>query len=108
MDSEKTAPFYPLSDTNHAGWVVIASLVFFVYAVLGLVAKIVLRFNITSLKLHDILLVAATISLFVQTICVLLSAGTGLGQHQKSLEQATLERYNKVTSLRTESILAAS
>lgn len=96
MNIETAAPFYPLTETNHAGWVVIASLVFLVYALLGLVAKIVLRFNITSLKYYDLLLVFATVLFILQTICILLAADSGLGQHLNTLSETALVRYNKV------------
>ncbi|KAK8066816.1 hypothetical protein PG997_013563 [Apiospora hydei] len=80
LDLNEYEPLYPVSDDNHAAYVVVPSLIFFAYAVLAVIAKNVLRFKWTTVKLHDIVLIVSTLLLVAQTACVVLSCNSGLGE----------------------------
>jgi energy-coupling factor transporter transmembrane protein EcfT len=95
-NDESAPPLYQLSDTNHAAWVVVASIIFFTYALLAVVAKVLIRFKITSLQSHDVLLIFAILLFFAQTVCVILSCNVGLGQHQDQLTADSAAQYSKV------------
>lgn len=89
-------PFYPLTEDNRAALVVVASLVFLIYAVIGLVIKLLIRLNITSMRNFDVILIAGTLIYVAQTACVLVAGNNGLGQHQDSLLTGQFEIYSKV------------
>lgn len=94
--TDAAAPFYPLTDSNHAGLVVMAAVIFLIYAVLGVGAKLVIRFNITSLKSHDSVLLVGTLLYLVQTICIVAACNHGLGQHQDALSEHDYNEVSKV------------
>lgn len=97
VNTDEAPPLYPLSDTNRAALVVVTSLVFFIYALLGVVAKIVIRFKITFIKSHDVLLLIAIVLYFIQTVCVINACNAGLGQHIDQLDQPTIHRFYQVS-----------
>ncbi|KAK7966275.1 uncharacterized protein PG986_000552 [Apiospora aurea] len=90
-------PLYPVNDDNHAAYVVVPSLIFFAYAVLAVIAKNVLRFKWTTVKLHDIVLIVSTLLLVAQTACVVLSCDSGLGSHLDNLSKEQIRRFNQLT-----------
>lgn len=94
---ESSAPFYPLTKDNHAAVVVVAAVTFLIYAILGIVAKLLIRLNIASLKGHDSILLAGTVFYFVETICIIVACNHGLGRHRADLSSETFEQYSKVS-----------
>ncbi|EFX06279.1 integral membrane protein [Grosmannia clavigera kw1407] len=90
------APFYPLSDVNHSGLVVLAAVIFLIYAVLGVGAKLIIRFNITSIKSHDVILLVGALLYFVQTVCIIVACNRGIGLHQDTV---SAHDYNQVGKL---------
>ncbi|KAK7954158.1 hypothetical protein PG996_015043 [Apiospora saccharicola] len=97
LDLHEYEPLYPVNDDNHAAYVVVPSLIFFAYAVLAVIAKNVLRFKWTTVKLHDIVLIVSTLLLIAQTACVVLSCDSGLGSHLDSLSKEQVRRFNQLT-----------
>lgn len=96
LDLHEYEPLYPVNDDNHAAYVVVPSLIFFAYAVLAVIAKNVLRFKWTTVKLHDIILIVSTLLLIAQTACVVLSCDSGLGSHLGSLSKEQIRRFSQV------------
>ncbi|KAK8035561.1 hypothetical protein PG993_010556 [Apiospora rasikravindrae] len=97
LDLNEYQPLYPVNDDNHAAYVVVPSLIFFAYAVLAVIAKNVLRFKWTTVKLHDVVLIVSTLLLVAQTACVVLSCDSGLGSHLDQLSKAQVRRFNQLT-----------
>ncbi|KAK8112062.1 uncharacterized protein PG998_008519 [Apiospora kogelbergensis] len=97
LDLHEDAPLYAVTDDNHAAYVVVPSLIFFAYAIIAVVAKNVLRFKWTTVKLHDIILIISTLLLVAQTACVVLSCDAGLGSHLSSLSNEQIRRFNQLT-----------
>ncbi|KAK8123101.1 hypothetical protein PG984_011771 [Apiospora sp. TS-2023a] len=64
---------------------------------MAVIAKNTLRFNWTTVKAHDIALIAAAVLLLAQTACVVLSCNKGLGIHAYKLDEAQLHRFDKLT-----------
>jgi hypothetical protein len=89
-------PFYPLTEDNRAALVVVAALIFLIYALVGLFVKLLIRLNITSMKDFDVILLAGTGIYIAQTACVIVACNNGLGQHQDSLTDEQFEAYSKV------------
>ncbi|KAM0345092.1 hypothetical protein ACHAPU_006978 [Fusarium lateritium] len=95
-DSQAAPPFYPLTEDNHAALVVVTAIIFFIYAVFGIVGKLIIRLNITSMKDFDILLLAATLLYFVQTACVIAASSNGLGEHRDAISENEFMRFSKL------------
>ncbi|WZH45494.1 hypothetical protein QYS62_006554 [Fusarium acuminatum] len=95
-DSQAAPPFYPLTDDNHAALVVITAIIFFVYAIFGIIGKMIIRLNITSMKDFDVLLLAAALLYFVQTICVIAACSNGLGEHRDAISDDDFMRFSKL------------
>jgi hypothetical protein len=98
-DSQAAPPFYPLTDDNHAALVVITAIIFFIYAIFGIIGKMIIRLNITSMKDFDILLLAAAFLYFVQTTCVIAACSNGLGEHRDAISEDDFMRFSKVGDL---------
>jgi hypothetical protein len=98
-DSQAAPPFYPLTDENHAALVVITAIIFFIYAIFGIIGKMIIRLNITSMKDFDILLLAAALLYFVQTTCVIAACSNGLGEHRDAISEDDFMRFSKVGNL---------
>ncbi|KAK7985702.1 hypothetical protein PG996_005060 [Apiospora saccharicola] len=90
-------PWYSVDDENQSAKVVVPTLIFFIYALMAVIAKNTLRFNWTTVKSHDIALIAAAVLLLAQTACVVLSCNNGLGIHAYKLDEAQLHRFDKLT-----------
>ncbi|OHF02274.1 hypothetical protein CORC01_02554 [Colletotrichum orchidophilum] len=97
-------PFYPLAENDHAALVVVASLIFLIYAIVGISLKLVIRLNITSLKSHDVALLVASGLLLSQTVCIIVACNHGLGRHQDTVESRDLETFHQL--FYTSSLLA--
>ena len=97
MSADTAAPpFYPLTEDNHAAVIVVAAVTFLIYAILGIVAKLLIRLNIASLKGHDSVLLAGAVFYFAETVCVIVACNNGLGQHRDAISTETFEKYSKV------------
>ncbi|KAH6963073.1 hypothetical protein DER45DRAFT_640656 [Fusarium avenaceum] len=95
-DFQAAPPFYLLTDDNHAALVVITAIIFFIYAIFGIIGKMIIRLNITSMKDFDILLLAAALLYFVQTICVIAACSSGLGEHRDDISEDDFIRFSKL------------
>ncbi|KAG5657800.1 hypothetical protein KAF25_007833 [Fusarium avenaceum] len=95
-DFQAAPPFYPLTDDNHAALVVITAIIFFIYAMFGIIGKMIIRLNITSMKDFDVLLLAAALLYFVQTTCVIAACSRGLGEHRDAISEDDFIRFSKV------------
>ncbi|KAG7048381.1 integral membrane protein [Colletotrichum scovillei] len=89
-------PFYALTGDDQAALVVVASLIFLIYAIVGISLKLIIRLNITSLKSHDVILLAATGLLLSQTVCIIIACNHGLGHHQDVVELYDLEAFHEL------------
>ncbi|KAK8104385.1 uncharacterized protein PG998_011418 [Apiospora kogelbergensis] len=90
-------PWYSADDEDRTAKVVVPTLIFFIYALMAVVAKNTLRFNWTTVKAHDVALIVATVLLVAQTTCVVLSCNNGLGLHASKLAADQLYRFDKLT-----------
>lgn len=96
MAVDALPPLYPFVDDNHASWVVIFSIVFYIYSLMAVAAKIFIRFHLLTLQSYDFALILGMICLFVQTAVVITACNSGLGRHFDSLSVDELIRYQKV------------
>lgn len=62
MDTDSAPPYYAITGDNHSAWVIVTSVVFLVYLIMGVAAKIALRINLTSIRAPDICLMAGLVS----------------------------------------------
>ncbi|KAH7120360.1 hypothetical protein B0J13DRAFT_649137 [Dactylonectria estremocensis] len=95
-DSYAAPAFYALTENNRAGLVVVASIVFLVYAILGTLTKLLIRLNITSMRDYDYSLLFALVLYFAQTACVVAACNRGLGVHRDDITADDFERYGKL------------
>lgn len=95
MDNE-SEPFFQVTPDNHAGWVVITTVSFVVYAMLGVSAKLVYRLQLTAMKSYDWAVILAMLLALVQSILVVNACHHGLGQHQAALPESTFDIFSKV------------
>lgn len=98
MEDIPRPPLYPLTEDNRAALVVVAALVFLIYAVLGLIIKLLIRLNITAMRDFDVILLVGTVFYVGQTACVMIASNNGLGQHQDAISMDEFEIYSKVFS----------
>ncbi|UZP38391.1 hypothetical protein NXS19_006207 [Fusarium pseudograminearum] len=94
--SQAAPPFYPLTDSNHAALVVVTAIIFFIYAILGIVGKLIIRLNITSMKDFDIWLLVSALIYFIQTACVVAACNHGLGEHRDNISDDDFVRFSKL------------
>ncbi|KAF4460890.1 hypothetical protein FALBO_12326 [Fusarium albosuccineum] len=94
--SEAAPPFYPLTQENHSALVVVTAVIFFIYSLLGIIGKLIIRLNITSMKDFDLVLLASTLLYFVQTCCVIAACNNGLGEHRDAVSDANFDRFSKL------------
>ncbi|KAF5985464.1 hypothetical protein FBULB1_2893 [Fusarium bulbicola] len=97
--SQAAPPFYPLTESNHTALVVITAVIFFIYSILGIVGKLIIRLNITSTKDFDVGLLIAALLCFIQTACVVAACNHGLGEHRDALSDENFGRFSKVTDV---------
>jgi hypothetical protein len=94
--SQAAPPFYPLTQSNHAALVVVTAIVFLIYAILGIVGKLIIRLNITSMKDFDIGLLVSALIYFIQTACVVAACNHGLGEHRDAIPEDEFVHFTKV------------
>ncbi|KAF5642509.1 uncharacterized protein FTJAE_3666 [Fusarium tjaetaba] len=94
--SQAAPPFYPLTESNHAALVVITAVIFFIYAILGIIGKLIIRLNITSMKDFDVGLLIAALLYFIQTACVVAACNHGLGEHRDAQSDQEFGRFSKL------------
>ena len=61
MDEGTPSPYFTVNSEDHAGWLVVVSIVFLIYSVMGVVGKIILKVNITSMRNPDFILIASLV-----------------------------------------------
>ncbi|RSL37877.1 hypothetical protein CEP53_015404 [Fusarium sp. AF-6] len=96
LDSDQSPPFYPLTKDNHGALVVVTAVIFFIYALLGIVGKLIIRLNITSMKDFDLLLLGSAAIYFCQTACVVAACNHGLGEHRKNVSNEDFASFSKL------------
>ncbi|GKU05870.1 integral membrane protein [Fusarium langsethiae] len=94
--SQVAPPFYPLTESNHAALVVVTAIIFFIYAILGIIGKLIIRLNITSMKDFDIGLLVAAILYFIQTSCVVAACNHGLGEHRDTISEENFIHFSRL------------
>jgi len=92
----ESEPFFQATSDNHAGWVVIVTVSFVIYAILGVSAKLIYRLQLTAMKLYDWAVVVAMLLALVQSILVVNACHHGLGQHQAALPNSKFDVFLKV------------
>ncbi|KAM5344335.1 hypothetical protein ACJ41O_012872 [Fusarium nematophilum] len=92
----QSEPFYPLTEDNHAALVVVTAVIFLIYAYLGIIAKLIIRLNITSMKDFDLVLLGSIALYSAQTACVIAACNDGLGQHRDEISADGFVRYSKL------------
>ncbi|TDZ48403.1 hypothetical protein CTRI78_v008175 [Colletotrichum trifolii] len=98
LDTEPAPPLYALTEDDKGALAVVSALVFFIYAVIGIALKLIIRLNITSLKSHDLVLLASVVLLFIETALVVAACNHGLGRHQDTVSREDLDIYYKAKS----------
>jgi hypothetical protein len=96
MDDQQAPPFYPLTPDDRAALVVVAALIFLIHGVLGVIIKLFIRLNVTSMKDFDIVLLVGAFAYVAQTACVIVACNHGLGRHQDTVSFSDFEVYSKV------------
>lgn len=116
MDEVTPSPYFTVTPDNHAGWLVVGSIIFLIYAAMGVAGKIILRVNVTVMRAPDFMLVASLVSelagksnlaneykvlLLIETALVIEACNNGLGQHSSALPAAQFDIFAKVSYLYT-------
>ncbi len=93
--------FFEVSSTNHVRWVVIVTVTFLVYSIMGVVAKLVSRFRLAALKSYGWSVILGMVLAFVQSVLILKACCNGLGKHEAILSQQPLNctRMDVILSL---------
>lgn len=89
------APFFEVSSTNHAGWVVIVTVTFLVYSIMGVVAKLVSRFLLAAVMSYDWSVMLGIVFAFVQSVWILMACRNCLGKHETILSSLAIELFSK-------------
>lgn len=99
MESRHTSsPLFTVTGDDHAGWVVVISIVFFIYSLLSVTAKLIIQFRLVTLQAFDYFIVVGAVILLVQTVLTVASCSSGLGKHIRALDLTDLTRYNQASS----------
>lgn len=114
MDEGTPSPYFTVSSEDHAGWLVVVSIVFLIYSVMGVVGKIILKVNMTSMRNPDFILIASLVFssngghwsctdrdkalLLIQTVFIVSACNKGLGRHSASLDAEQFDTFAKVRS----------
>lgn len=98
MSDDTYPPYFAITERDQSAWVVVVSIVFFIYSLLIVTAKIVIQGRTISLKAFDYMLIVGIIILFAETAVTVASCKTGLGRHLVDLTRAERALYNKVRS----------
>lgn len=103
MSVDVLPPLYAFEVDNHAAWVVTFCVTFFIYSLVAVAAKLIVRFHLLSLQTFDYALMLGTVFLFVQTALVIAACNSGLGRHIDTLAVDELIRYQKVGKFHSKS-----
>lgn len=95
MDAAHPALF-PLTEDNHAAWVVVITITFFIYTFGAVTTKLSIRYKAAGWRPTDTVLALGLLILFVQSICMVASCQIGLGKHQYALTPTKLEHFDQV------------
>ncbi|RFN55663.1 hypothetical protein FIE12Z_60 [Fusarium flagelliforme] len=94
--SQAAPPFYPLTEDNHAALVVVTAVIFLIYAIPGIIGKLIIRLNIKSMNDFDLGSLAAALIYFVQTACVVAACNNGLGEHRDAISENGFNHFSKL------------
>ena len=94
-------PFYPLTSKNHSALVVVAAVIFLIYAIIGVGVKLLIRLSLTSIKGHDIVLLVAGAVYCIQTAFVIVACNHGLGQHRSDVSANDFDQFSIVRVIRS-------
>lgn len=89
---------FPLTEDDHAAWVVIIAVTFFIYTFGAVTTKLSVRYKAAGWRPNDTVLAVGLLILFVQSIFVVTSCTTGLGKHQDSVTLEDLDKFDRVCS----------
>lgn len=89
---------FPLTEDDHAAWVVVIAITFFIYTFGAVTTKLSLRYKAAGWRPNDTVLAVGLLVLFVQSIFVVTSCTTGLGKHQDSVTLEDLDKFDRVCS----------
>ncbi|OQV09638.1 hypothetical protein CLAIMM_13739 [Cladophialophora immunda] len=64
---------------------------------MAVVSKVVSKLHLAFLKPYDWMIVASTITAFVQTACVIAACKNGLGQHRHAIAEHTFAAFSRYT-----------
>lgn len=101
MAYEAAAPWLQLTPDNHAAWIVVSTFIFYIYAILSVTTKILIRFNIVGLQSNDYVLFLGTVIWTVAVVCLVEACTIGLGRHQPTLDSKALSRSSEVKKRKT-------
>ena len=88
-------PYFKVAATNHAAWIVAVTITFLVYAMMGVMAKILYRLRLTAVKSYDWFVVSALLVAFAQSILLIRACVHGLGKHQAILSDPAFDSFRK-------------
>lgn len=98
MSRETLPPIYSVSADNHSAWVVVVSIVFLIYSILGITAKLLIRAKRIKTQASDHVLILGIVLLIIQTVLVIAACNNGLGRHIDTLDADSIGQYYKVSS----------
>lgn len=87
---------FPSTEDDHAAWVVVATITFFIYTFGAVITKLSLRYKAAGWRPNDTVLAVGLLILLVQSICVVASCTNGLGKHQDSVPSEHLDKFDRV------------
>lgn len=87
---------FPLTEDDHAAWVVVITITFFIYTFGAVTAKLSVRYKAAGWRPNDTVLAVGLLVLFVQSVCVVTSCTNGLGKHQDSVASEDLDKFDRV------------
>ena len=61
MDEGTPSPYFTVTPEDHAGWLVITSIIFFIYSVMAVVGKVLLRASFTTIRSPDYILIGSLV-----------------------------------------------
>lgn len=86
-----------ITDDDKSALIEVVTLMFMVLAILACLVRTGTKlYMIKTVKLDDILVIAATILAIAQSVTILIGTGTGLGQRYKTLDASQSEGFLKV------------
>lgn len=89
MDEGTPSPYFTVSTEDHAGWLVITSIVFFIYSLMGVVGKVVLRASYTTIRSPDYILIGSLVRRSHDSVAIELNC-VGVPSHRDSVHCVVL------------------